>query len=313
MSEIATLAMAVPDLLGDLAGSCFIGDFVGLRFIGDFVGSWPLFQTTYLAGWMLAVLLAGVGVWVVAREQIFLGVAVSQASALGIAVALVLGVEPVGAGALEEFASSGLAVLAAVATALVSARVPREGGESPEAVTGFVFLLAASLPTLLLSRSPHGLEEIQRLAFSTLLGASELDLLALGGVTLLVAGLAWRYRSELVLVAVDPEMARAVGLRPRAVRLAVAVVLGICVGLAMRIAGLLYTFGLLVLPALLARSLSREIRPLLWRSPLVALGAAVPAFVLAHGLDTPPAHTTVALLCAGLGAAWLWRRLRPRG
>lgn len=278
--------------------------------IGDFLASWSLFQTTYLAGWLLAALLALVGVWVVAREQIFLGVAVSQASALGIAVALFLGVEPTGAGALEELSASGLAVAAAVATALVSARVRREGGESPEAVIGFVFLLAASVPTLLLAGSPHGLEEIERLSFSTLLGASETDLAILAGLAAVVAALVARYRGELVLVAADPEMASAVGVRPPRVRLAVAVALGICVGLAMRVSGLLYTFGCLVLPALVARSLGREIRPLLWTAPVVALAAAVPGFVLAHGLDTPPAHTTVALLCAALLGAWVVRRAR---
>lgn len=278
--------------------------------IADFLASWPLFQTTYLAGWLLAALLALVGVWVVAREQIFLGVAVSQASALGIAVAIFLGVEPVGAGALQELLASGLAIAAAVATALVSARVRSEGGESPEAITGFVFLLAASVPTLLLAGSPHGLEEIERLSFSTLLGASPTDLALLAVLGAAVGALVVRHRGELVLVAVDPELASAVGLRPQRVRLAVAVVLGVCVGLAMRISGLLYTFGCLVLPALVARSLGREIRPLLATAPLVALGAAVPGFVLAHGLDTPPAHTTVALLCAALGVAWGVRRLR---
>ena len=278
--------------------------------IGDFLASWSLFQTTYLAGWLLAALLALVGVWVVAREQIFLGVAISQASALGIAVAIFLGVEPSGAGALQELSASGLAVVAAVATALVSARVRREGGESPEAVIGFVFLLAASVPTLLLAGSPHGLEEIQRLSFSTLLGASEADLAVLTALALAVVGLVLRFRDELVLVAVDPEMASAVGLHPPRVRLAVAVGLGVCVGLAMRVSGLLYTFGFLVLPALIARSLGREIRPLLTTAPLVAMAAAVPGFVLAHGLDAPPAHTTVALLCLGLVGAWGVRALR---
>lgn len=299
-------------MIGDFVAFGWIGDFVASGWIGDFVASWPLFQTTYLAGWLLAALLALVGVWVVAREQIFLGVAVSQASALGIAVAIVLGVEPAGAGALQELAASALAVVAAVATALVSARVRREGGESPEAVTGFVFLLAASVPTLLLSGSAHGLEEIERLSFSTLLGASETDLALLGALAAAVAALAVRFRDELVLTAVDPQMAGAVGLRPQRVRLVVAVVLGVCVGLGMRVSGLLYTFGCLVLPALVARSLGREIRPLLWTAPAVGLAAAAPGFVLAHGLDTPPAHTTVALLCAALLLAWGLRALRRR-
>jgi ABC-type Mn2+/Zn2+ transport system permease subunit len=78
----------------------------------------------------------------------------------------------------------------------------------------------------------------------------------------------------------------------------------------MRVSGMLYTFGCLVLPALVAKNLSREIRPLLWLAPSVALAASLAGFVLAHHFDVPPAHATVALLSAALLAAWGARRLR---
>ena len=75
-------------------------------------------------------------------------------------------------------------------------------------------------------------------------------------------------------------------------------------------AGTLYTFGCLVLPALVAKQLCREMRPLLWVSPLVGMTAALLGFALAHRLDWPPAHTTVALLAAALPPAWAWRAWR---
>lgn len=280
--------------------------------IGSFLESWALFQTTYLAGLAIAALLAMVGVWVVARDQIFLGVAVSQASGLGIAAALWAGgsAELAGAEILAGDAlSTSLAVAAAVATALVSSRARGEGEESAEAITGWVFLLAASVPVLLLAHSPHGLEELHRLTFSTLLGANAGDLWVLGGLTVATLAAAFAARSRLLLLAMDPETAVAVGLNRRRWLICVAVWLGLCVGVSMRVSGLLYTFGCLVLPALVAKNLSREMRPLLWRAPLIALLACAPGFVLAHHFDLPPAHTTVALLCAALGLAWI----RPGG
>jgi len=277
----------------------------------DFLASWDLFRDTYVAGWLIAALLATVGVWVVARDQVFLGVAVSQASALGIAVALWVGYLGGDGGGLEmhgELFPSTLAVAAAIATALVGMRRQPEGGESPEAATAWVFLLAGSVPVLLLSGSPHGLEEVHRLMFSTLLGASASDAWILGaaGLATVVALLLWH--RPLLLLAMDPEMASAIGIRRRAVGIAVAVWLGLCVGLAMRVSGMLYSFGCLVLPGLAARSLSREMGPVLWRAPLLAVAAAVPAFVLANGLDMPPAHATVAMLCTFVGLGWLFGR-----
>jgi ABC-type Mn2+/Zn2+ transport system permease subunit len=59
--------------------------------IQEFLASWSLFGDAYLVGLASALVLGLLGVWVVARDQIFLGAAVSQASTLGVAVALWLG------------------------------------------------------------------------------------------------------------------------------------------------------------------------------------------------------------------------------
>ena len=281
--------------------------------IESFAASWTLFQNTYLAGWAIAYVLALVGVWVVARDQIFLGVAVAQASTLGVAAALWLGGLGVGA-ALESLGgdavTAALAVAASVTTALATV-LRREGGsESAEAVTGWVFLVAASVPTLLLAQDPHGLEEVHQLLFSTLLGATRVDLALFAALALATTLLALRHHEALRLLAIDPEIAPAVGLRSRAWHAALAVWLGLAVGLSIRVSGTLYTFGCLVLPALVAKHLVRDVRALMLTAPAVAVGAAVAGFVAANHWDTPPAHATVAILCAALAAAWARARWR---
>lgn len=281
--------------------------------IAEFLDSWALFQTTYLVGWLSAFTLALVGVWVVARDQIFLGAAVSQASTLGIAGALRLAALPAGAGLAwlgSEWFAGALAVLASVLTALLTTRPPRPGRESPDAVTGWVFLLGASVPVLLVAHSAHGLEEVHRVVFSTVLGATAADLWAFAGLGGAAAIAAAALRPRLLLLAMDPELAEASGLRERRWRIGLALVLGVAVGLAIRATGMLYTFGCLVLPALVAKNLCREVAPVFWLAPLVAVLAGVTSFVLAHHFDLPPAQTTVALLCAALLAAWGVRALR---
>lgn len=281
--------------------------------IAEFIDSWELFRVTYLAGGLIAFQLALVGVWVVARNQIFLGVAVAQASTLGIALALWAG----GLGAAAGFAwlrsdwvAAGLAVAASVATAVLTARVPTAGRESAEALTGWVYLLAASLPVLLLAHDPHGLEEVHHLIFSTLLGASSLDLAAFGALAVATVLLVAKFRDRLLLFALDPEMAAALGQRRSLWNAAVAVWLGVTVGLSIRVSGTLYTFGCLVLPALIAKHWLHEIRPLLVLAPALAVLAAVVGFVAANHWDVPPAHATVALLCGALLLSWGVRRRR---
>ena len=276
--------------------------------IQSFIESWPLFAWSYVAGWGLAALLAGVGVVVVARDQIFLGAAVAQASVLGIALSVwvercfeLLGRhehhgEPV-AGAMAVLFS-------ALAALVTSGAAPRQ--DSHEAITGWVFLFCSSVAILLVSHSPLGLDEVHRLLSSSLIGASAFDGVLYVVLALATLALALRVRDRLVLLISDPLMAEVLGLRVRAWNVGLALVLGLVVGLAIRTSGLLYTFGCLVLPALLAKQICREVRPLFWVAPLLALGFAGAGFVVANHFDFPPAQMTVALLAA----AWPLGRLR---
>lgn len=282
--------------------------------ITRFLESWSLFGETYMVGIAIAATLSLVGVWVVARNQIFLGVAVSQASTLGVALALWLGNTAAALHFLHgEWAPAVLAIGASVTTAWLAVRGEESRAESSEAVTGWVFLLAASVPVLMVAHSPHGLEEVHRLMFSTLLAASRIDLLLFGGLALATAGMAFGLRERLLLMAMDPELAATVGLHRARWHAATAIWLGVAVGLSIRVSGLIYTFGCLVLPALVAKSLCREVRPMLVLAPVIGIAASLVGFVLSNDLDLPPAHTSVALLTAALPAAWAVRALRRRG
>ena len=278
--------------------------------IESFLDSWPLFHTTYLAGGAIAVLLALLGVWVVAREQIFLGAAIAQASTLGIAI--LLWVASLGFAAewpwLESrVAADACAVAASMTTAWLTAAPRPRGTGSTEARTAWIFLVAASVPMLLLAHSAHGLEEVHRLMFSTLLGAAPEELWVFGGLALGSAIAAWRWHDRLRLLAMDPEMAAAVGMRTRLWTRSIALWLGLAIGLSLRASGLIYTFGCLVLPTLVARNLCREVWSMLLVAPIVAALAALASFVVAHAADVPPAHAAVALLCLLVPVTWPFR------
>lgn len=277
--------------------------------IADFLAAWPLFHDAWLSGWLLAIVLPVLGVLVVARDQIFLGAAVSQASTLGIATALRIGDAAGGGWLASDGMLSAMAVVASMAAAWLMTRGSRHGGTSYEALAGWVFLLAASAAVLVVAHSPHGLEEVHRLVASSLIGASRADLVGfalLAGATGAVVALA---HDRLLLLVMDPPMAAAVGVPVTRLNAGIALWIGLVAGLAIRCAGVLYTFGMLVLPALVARSICREVRPMLLVAPGVGLLAAAAGFVLAHHWDYPPAQMTVALLGALLaGALALGRR-----
>jgi zinc/manganese transport system permease protein len=281
--------------------------------ITGFLASWALFSHAYMTAWLSGIVLSLVGVLVVARDQIFLGAAVSQAATLGIAVAMVLGELLPGAYFAWLRADSALSMMAVIFSMLAALCTVRRGqtsSESHEALTGWVFLGSASLAVLIVAHSPHGLAEIQRLLSSSLIGATASDVWVFGlCAAVTVVALSAGHR-RILLLAMDPAMALAAGMRVTLWAVALTVWLGLVVGLSLRVSGTLYTFGCLVLPALIAKNLCREVRPLFLVAPLIALGIGVLGCVLADATDSPPAQMTVALLSLLLVLAWLYRWLR---
>jgi manganese/iron transport system permease protein len=281
--------------------------------IGDFAASWPLFHNSYLAGWAIAVLLGLSGIIVVARDQIFIGAAISQASILGLTVGMWVGeLTSFGGGSWYELDAIVVLVgsVFAVLGALLTANPGSTMNESREAITGWVFLLGIGASVLLVAHSPHGLEEVHRLVVSTLIGATSADVVVFTLMAVVTIAVFARWHDELLLLLMDPEMARAVGLRVGVWDRALYVWLGFTVAFSLRVSGMVYTFGCLVLPALVARIVCREARMTFVAAPIIALGATVVAFVLAHHYDFPPAHLAVTLLVAFVAAAWIIRSVR---
>ncbi|MBI4564207.1 MAG: metal ABC transporter permease [Planctomycetes bacterium] len=282
--------------------------------IQEFLDSWALFHNTWLAGWLIAAGLSLLGVLTVARDQIFIGAAVTQASMLGIAFAMWIGTL-IGEAAhpwidSDAFLSATAVVFSILATLVTSRPSGQPGKESPEAVTGWVFLVSASGSILLVAHSPHGTEEIHRLAASSIIGATAGDVWIFLGLLAVTAAALTLFHRPILLMTTDPATAVAIGVRTRLWSLLVSGWLGLAIGLSIRVSGLIFTFGCLVLPALAAKNLSREIRIMFWLSPMLALGVTGFAFVVAHHWDLPPAQMAVVSLGGALVIAWAARAAR---
>lgn len=270
--------------------------------IGSFLETWGMFRDTYLTAVFSGLLLASVGVLVVAQGQVFLAVAVAQASMLGVAVSLASGWGPPWV----------LAVGFSVGAALLTAGSRARDAHRREETAAWVFLVASSLTILLLAHQALGMKQVQALLASSLIGATPGDALLYGVlaaasmVTLLVL------RARLVLYLGDPVMAAAVGIPIAVWSLAIATALGLVTGLSIHTSGLLFTFGCLTLPALVARQWCRRASTLFLLAPAVCGLALVPGLVLAHAWDYPPGQVIVALLAGMLWLAWGGRWLMSR-
>ncbi len=278
-----------------------------MNWLADMGTAWSLFGIAWTASLAIAASLALLGILVVVRGQAFLGAAVAQSSTLGCALALA------GGGILaQELPATVMAILFAVGGAVFVAADSNQRSLAHDSRCALLFALTASAAVLVVSYSPHGLEEVHRLVASSLLGATPTDLDVFCVLLALIAFSAIRLRRTLCLFAIDPVMAAAVGVPTRTLQTLHSLTTGLCLGLAIRSSGLLYSFGMLVLPTLLAQHCTRETLPLFWLAPLLAVLCTIPAFVLAHLLDLPPAQLAVCGLAVLVLSGMFVRRIRAR-
>jgi ABC-type Mn2+/Zn2+ transport system permease subunit len=279
--------------------------------VQDFLASWELFGDAWSVALLLALLLPIGGIVLVLRRQVFLAAAIGQTSTLGMAVAIWLGLAADGGDhAGHAAAPLAFALAAGVATAVFAMRALTAGGTSMEARAGWTFLLGGSASMLLLAERPHGLQEVTRLQLSSLLGAAPVDVLV-GAAAVLITGIAVALRGRRVLLwAMDPATARMCGLRCGGYDVAIGSWLGLVSGFAIHATGLLFVFGLTLLPVLLARDLCRSLTAVLFVAPLAGATVTGAALVVAHLCDLPPGQTAVALLAVAVCAA---RALRAAG
>ena len=263
--------------------------------------AWHLFADAWLSSWLIAGLLSLLGVAVLARGQIFLGAAMSQAATAGVALVLCCA----GSITWRAQAEAVAAMLAAVVTAFTVG-----ASRHRDALAAWIFLSSGSAAVLLVAQSPYGMDEINRLLASSIVGARASDVVVFATLGLIVVGVALGNAARLRALLLDPAFAAAIGIRVARWEVWLAVVLGLSLGWSLHVAGLLYTFGALILPAMAARLFSRELATMAWLTPLLAVGCAIIGTCCADVWDLPPAQVVVAFWSGSVALAGFVRFLR---
>jgi ABC-type Mn2+/Zn2+ transport system permease subunit len=255
-----------------------------------------------------------VGVYFVLRRMIFLGVALPQLSAAGIAFAFLAYRTVVGVHAHEEPSERALAMAGSfaftLAGLLVLAALERRGRETVEARIGTTYALAAAATILFLAADPYGEAHMVNLLKGdiTTTRSGHVTLLAAvyGAVVLVLLA----FRKELLLVSFDRELAMVFGRRVALWDGLLYLLIGVTISLGVMTAGPLVTFGFLVVPALTARLVARRMLPFSLAASALGAAAAFVGFWVAYRWDLPLGPSQVATACVLLMATGAWTALR---
>ena len=267
----------------------------------------PVFMRLALMASIATGLSLGVmGVYLVIRRVVFLGLVVANAATLGAALAEAVGWTP-------ELTSLAAAVAAAAALGGVetSSRV------SVESLMGWAYAAASSATVLVLSWVAGGSSDTFHLLFGNVLAVQVADVFGLTIISVVIGVVQVLFARRFLLVTFDPEAARVAGVNTRLWSLALNLTIGVAAATAVNAIGALSTFALLTLPAMTALLATASVRATFISAAALSIALPSVGLALSFYLDLPAGPVSVALLAvsvplAARGNRAVTRWKRPR-
>jgi ABC-type Mn2+/Zn2+ transport system permease subunit len=264
-------------------------------------------------GLILGLVAPLVGVYLLARRMVFIGIALPQVSTAGVAAAFVWHTffhghpnRDVNDFLIALIGSSLLTFAVILGLALLERR--RHGFR--EGRIGMLYAMAGAITILLLASDRITEIGIISLLKGEIIAIPDNELLILllcYGVIFILLTI---FQKELELISVDRDMAISLGKRVVIWDLVMYAIIGVTISLGVLVVGPLVMFGFLIVPPLIAGRLVLGMRSVSILASVLGVGIALFGFVAAYKLDWPTGPTDVALAGAILALVVILQGVR---
>jgi len=197
---------------------------------------------------------AYLGLHVIAREVVFVDIALAQIAALGATAAFLWGYDSEGWGSYAVGLS--FTILGASVFALTRSRERRV---SQEAVIGVVYAVSAAAAVLVADRTPHGAEHLRSMLVGSILAVRGSELIKVACLYAVIGLFHWLCRRPFLLISTEPERAYRDGWQVRWWDFLFYASFGVVVTSSVRVAGVLLVFSYLIVPTLAANLLGGSV------------------------------------------------------
>ncbi len=252
-----------------------------------------------LASVLVAPTAAAMGIHVVNFRMSFFSDAISHSAFTGVALGILAGVNPVLSMVVFGLLMGGVIV-----------RVRKGSDLSIDTIIGVAFSTSVALGIVIISAMRGLTKNLHSFIYGDVLAVSELEVLLMfivAAIVLLFTALSY---NKLMMMAVNEEVARTTGVKVSLNEYLFSILLALVVCLSIRVVGILLVTALVIVPAAMGRSLSKNAGALFWYSTTTALVASVTGLIFSYYWDTATG-ATVVLVCASLFfSAQILRSLR---
>jgi ABC-type Mn2+/Zn2+ transport system permease subunit len=255
-----------------------------------------------------------VGVFLVLRRLVFMGVALPQISSTGVAVALSvplwLGLlSPAHAAHSEHLIAFAGSMIFSLVAILLLAFCERRGRGLPEGRLGTLYVVSSAASILLLAKNRYAEVGWLDLLKGEIIAIDNSDLVLTAVTLAVVLTLLVLFQKEFLFVSFDRAMAATLGKNVLLWDTLIYLLIGITVSISVLSVGPLISFGFLLVPALTAHLFARTMRQFFTLASIFGGVLAFLGFWLAYQWDWPVGPTDVVLLGLIYALAWAAQRV----
>jgi len=256
------------------------------------------FQNALLGGSVAALACAIVGIFVILRKEAMIGDGVAHASFGGLALGLLIGVQPI-----------LTALLVSVAAVLGVSYMRRRGLAQSDSAMAVMLATGFSAGLIIISLAGGFNVELFSFLFGSILTISTADLATisvLGASALLVVGVFYK---ELLSITFDEEASKLMGIPVLPLQTAFNVLVAVTIVLSIKVVGMILVTALLVLPGLTALQLDLSFRGTASASVLIGVAGTLAGVFASAIFDVATSGVIVFTLVALFIVVAVYKRL----
>ncbi len=238
-------------------------------------------QRAFIVGILLAIIIPLIGVIVVQKRMSMIGDALSHTSLAGVALGLLLGINPV-AGAVAA------CMLAAFSIEFIRKRIPKYAEISISIIMSVGIGMASILSGFVASAS-----DFNSFLFGSIVAITDGELLLVVIISLIVILAFILFYKELMYISFDEKSARLAGVPVGRMNFLVTILTAVTVSVASRSVGALIVSSLMVIPVACAMQLARSYKQTVVYSVIFAVLFTIIGLTLSYYLKLKPGGTIV--------------------
>ncbi len=231
---------------------------------------------------LIGVVCSVIGVYVVLRGLAFIGAGIAHASFGGVALGVVLGINPL-----------ITAVLFCLLTAWGIGTVSRMGRIKEDTAIGIFFASTMAFGILLIGLLEEYNTDLFGYLFGSILAVSETDLWLTLGLSVVVLATVVLLYKELLFITFDPEGAQVSGIPAGALYFLLLGLVALTVVVSLKVIGIILVAALLVTPAAAAYQLTTDFKKMMALSAIFGVTSSLAGLALSYQLDTASGATIV--------------------